>query len=286
MKATSSKWLLGEERRLFGGKTDLRIKPGLYSFQALEFQTSAFSSLLSISSVTDCRKQQPCNTANKASANSRDLSPICSEVFVFAQLCAEHRCEAGNTAGDKTYSLALDLTGSWETDSKQTQSERVIYRQRVTAGDNRGGAAVRRGWNDLEHLLGVAVILRKLLYLHIPTVQQVSGLNKGRASSLTRHQGWFHGSASQGQPGTQTPSTSWLCSLLQSPRSATPSTPHRRLREGREGEGGATRLPFRKRLAVAHTLCLPIHQPAGTKPHGHTYLPGGLGNRNFILRPS
>ena len=111
------------------------------------------------------------------------------------------------------------------------------------------------------------VIIRKLVYLHIPTVQHVSGSNRGRASSLTHRQGWFHGSASQGQPGTQTPSTSWLCLPRHSPppkRFARSSTPQ--AAGGREQGGGARASP----AGNARKLLTPF----ASVSTGHTCLPG------------
>lgn len=57
MKATFSKWLWGEERRLFGGKTDLSLNLGSTASRLWNFKQAPLVHSLSISSVIDCRKQ-------------------------------------------------------------------------------------------------------------------------------------------------------------------------------------------------------------------------------------
>ena len=138
----------------------------------------------------------------------------------------------------------------------------MLQCQRVITENNQGGETVWPGVQWPGTFLGKVVIIRKLLYLHIRMVQQISGLNKGRASSLSLI--------------TRAGFMARLLKVNQAPRhlphhGSAPSSKARIAARHLIHTAGCRRkgvrrrstcLPFRKCLEVAHTLCLPIHWPA------------------------
>lgn len=153
----------------------------------------------------------------------------------------------------------------------------------MIAENNQGGETVCPGVEWPGTFLGKAVIIRKLFYLHVRMVHQMSGWNRGRASSLSII--------------TRAGFMARLLKVNQAPRhlphhGSAPSSKARKAAGDlmhtagcrREWEGGAHAFPSGNAWSCSHPL--PPYPLASTKSHGHTYLPRGLGNRSCILGPS